>query len=438
MKIAIIGSGISGLGAAWLLNDHHDITVYEKASRLGGHSNTVDVDYDGQSIAVDTGFIVYNELNYPNLTSLFRHLDVTTEESDMSFSFSSPRVASEWCGDSLDTVFTYRRNVLRPQFLGMLGNILRFNKVSISDLNENLLADMSLGTYLEHRGFGGAFCDHYLLPMGAAIWSTSLRDMLDFPAASFIRFFANHRLINASSERPQWRTVSGGSRTYVERLSAAFRDRVRLDARIATVSRAPNGVAIQHQDGHEDLFDHVILACHSDEALALLSDPSDQEQTLLGSIRYSSNSAILHRDASLMPRRQKAWGSWNYMRELNPAADEKPASVTYWMNRLQNIDRRTPLFVSLNPPQEPDPALTFQSFEYMHPLYDKPALMAQTQLGELQGVQNTWFCGAYFGYGFHEDGLASGLDVAERLGAKRPWTRNTATENEKLRLQAAE
>ena len=438
MKIAIIGSGISGLSAAWLLNDLHGITVFEKAPRLGGHSNTVDVDYDGVRIPVDTGFIVYNELNYPNLTALFRHLNVATEKSDMSFSFSSPVEASEWCGDTLDTVFTYRRNLLRPQFLGMLGRILRFNRISKQDLEQNALADLSLGDYLERRGFHGAFCDHYLLPMGAAIWSTSLKDMLEFPAASFIRFFANHRLINPDRERPQWRTVSGGSREYVRQLSDPFRDRVRFNARIEAVWRTDDGVKIQHQDGGVEEYDQVVFACHSDEALALLSDPNDQERSLLSAIRYSSNRAVLHRDRALMPRRPKAWASWNYMRETNLSADQQPASVTYWMNRLQNIDKDYPLFVSLNPQTDPDPSLTFETFDYMHPLYDGPALAAQQDLGTIQGVQNTWFCGAYFGYGFHEDGLISGLNVAERLGAKRPWaTSNLAPDTNPL-LQAAE
>jgi len=438
MKIAIIGSGISGLSAAWLLNDLHDITVFEKASRLGGHSNTVDVDYDGTRVPVDTGFIVYNELNYPNLTALFRHLNVATEDSNMSFSFSSPVTASEWCGDTLDTVFTYRRNIIRPQFLGMLGSILRFNKVSKQDLDSNSLGDISLGAYLESRGFGGSFCDRYLLPMGAAIWSTSLRDMLEFPAASFIRFFANHRLINPDRERPQWRTVSGGSREYVKRLAQPFQDRVRLDAHITDVSRTPDGVRLAFQDGDVELYDEVVFACHSDEALALLSDPGDREQELLGAIRYSSNKAILHRDTTFMPRRRKAWGSWNYMREADPQADQQPASVTYWMNRLQNISHETPLFVSLNPSKEPDPAQTFATFDYMHPLYDRLALKAQSQLHTIQGVKNTWFCGAYFGYGFHEDGLVSGINVAEQLGAKRPWAIGEIAPEDTPALQAAE
>ena len=356
----------------------------------------------------------------------------------MSFSFSSPVTASEWCGDTLDTVFTYRRNLLRPQFLGMLGNILRFNKVSKQDLKANALEGMSLGTYLESRGFGGTFCDRYLLPMGAAIWSTSLRDMLEFPAASFIRFFANHRLINPDRERPQWRTVSGGSREYVERLSQSFQDRIRLESQIAGICRDSGGVRLTHQNGDEERYDQIILACHSDEALALLSDPSDEEKEHLGAIQYSSNRAVLHRDESFMPRRRKAWGSWNYMRETNPDADQQPASVTYWMNRLQNIDHTTPLFVSLNPSKIPDPALTFQTFDYMHPLYNQAALEAQAHLHEIQGVRNTWFCGAYFGYGFHEDGLVSGLNVAEQLGAKRPWViGNTAFEDAPA-LQAAE
>jgi len=438
MKIAIIGTGISGLGAAWLLNDLHDITVYEKASRLGGHSNTVEVDYDGVSIPVDTGFIVYNELNYPNLTALFKHLGVATEESNMSFAFSTPNSSVEWCGDNLNTIFTYRRNALRPRFLSMLTNIIKFNRLSFVDLMAGKLSGLSLGEYLESRGYSSSFREQYLLPMGAAIWSTSLKDMLAFPAASFVQFFTNHRLINSRNERPQWRTVTGGSREYVKWLSSSFVEKIHLNSKLIRVMRDAAGVIIKHADGHTEKYDQVIFACHSNEALELLGDPSHQEEALLGAIKYEPNKVILHRDSSLMPRRQKAWASWNYMRESDGSAYEKPASVTYWMNRLQNIDKKYPLFVSLNPAREPDPDLTFASLEYMHPLYNKAALAAQKQLDVIQGIRDTWFCGAYFGYGFHEDGLISGLNVAERLGAKRPWDKRQMPSASAPIIQAAE
>ncbi len=438
MKIAIIGTGISGLGAAWLLNPSHDITVYERNQRLGGHSNTVDVDYDGVPIPVDTGFIVYNTLNYPNLTALFHALGVATEDSDMSFSFSQRNSALEWSGDNLNTVFCYRRNLIHPTFLKMLGGILRFNKLALQDLDDGYLEGLSLGAYLERRGFNHAFRDHYLLPMGSAIWSTSLHEMLEYPASTFIQFFANHRLMHATQDRPQWRTVTGGSRAYVKRLSAPFRDKIRLGVDIAYIDREQGSPRITHHDGQEERFDHIIFACHSDEALALLRDPTESEKAILGAIHYSPNKAVLHRDVSLMPHRHKAWASWNYMSEKGQEGSAAPASVTYWMNRLQNIDRQYPLFVSLNPVQEPDPHLVFQTFDYMHPLYNKPALDAQKKLDRLQGVQNTWFCGAYFGYGFHEDGLTSGLNVCKQLGLTPPWESETISSQPSTYTQAAE
>ncbi|TNE37942.1 MAG: NAD/FAD-binding protein [Alphaproteobacteria bacterium] len=420
MKIAIIGSGISGLGAAYLLNEVHDITIFEKEPRIGGHSNTVDVNYGGRTIPVDTGFIVYNELNYPNLTALFEHLSVPTQPSNMSFAFSQSETSAEWCGDTLDTIFAFRRNALNPTFLLMLSNILKFNRVSVEDLRAGHLQNRTLGDYLTWRGFSEGFRDRYLIPMGAAIWSTSPSEMLAFPAASFVRFFANHRLINPKLERPEWRTVSGGSREYVERLTAGFRDNFRLGTRLQKVLRSQEKVTLVHEDGSREDFDEVIFACHSDEALALIDQPSAAEQALLGAIRYTPNKAILHADPALMPRRQKAWASWNYMSPPNAASD-RAASITYWMNRLQGIDPTYPLFVSLNPHQDPDPKLTFQSFTYMHPLFDSAALSAQKNLADLQGKSHSWFCGAYFGYGFHEDGLRAGLEVGERLGGQRPW-----------------
>ena len=430
MKIAIVGTGISGLGAAWLLSHRHEITVYEKEARIGGHSNTITVDYDGVKIPVDTGFIVYNTLNYPNLTGLFRHLDVGTKASDMSFALSAPHKGIEWSSDSVDTIFAYRRNMARPSFLRMLYNIYRFNKIAVQDLGAGYLDGLSLQDYLRKRGFSEAFRDHYLIPMGAAIWSTSSQDMLDFPASSFVAFFDNHRLVSAYKDRPQWRTVVGGSKNYVNRITSHFEDRIRLNAGVHTIKRAHSGVEVSAADGSCEHYDHVILACHSDQALAMLQDPSTHEQSILSAMRYSHNEVYLHRDPDFMPKRQKTWASWNYMTEPSTETGARPASVTYWMNRLQGIDTQFPLFVSLNPARMPRPDLTFERIEYMHPLFDSAALQAQKQFSAIQGVNRTWFCGAYTGYGFHEDGLVSGLKVAEQFGVRRPWTKDGATLDE--------
>lgn len=418
MKIAIIGAGISGLGAAWLLHKTHDITLYEKEPRLGGHTNTQCIDYDGTPLKVDTGFIVYNELNYPNLTALFRELGVETRASDMSFAFSRAGTTNEWSGVDLGTIFTWRRNMVRPGFWAMLGEILRFNRMSADDLATGRTEGLSLKTWLDERGFTTRFREHYLLPMGAAIWSTSPSDMLAFPATSFIQFFVNHRLINKKAERPQWRTVVGGSNSYLTPLTTGFRNRIHTGVNITRILRDPSGARICFKDGTVQTYDAVILACHSDQALALLGDPSPAEQALLGAIRYAPNTAWLHRDVRLMPRRNRAWASWNYMCDGQSTA---AASVTYWMNRLQGLDADKPVFVTLNPATPPDPALTFGRFDYMHPQFDAGALLAQKSLDAIQGQNKTFFCGAWTGYGFHEDGLASGLAVAERLGAQRPW-----------------
>ena len=429
MKIAVIGSGISGLSAAWLLHRDHDITVFEKDARIGGHTNTVDIDYEGVSLAVDTGFIVFNELNYPNLTALFDTLAVETRAGDMSFAFSEVGSTNEWSGISLDTVFAWRRNLLRPQFLGMLKDIQRFNKLSGQDLETGRLDEMSLGDYLSWRAFGETFRTQYLLPMGAAIWSTSPSDMLSFPAASFVQFFINHRLINTKSERPQWRTVVGGSRSYLAPLTVGFSDQIRLNSKISHVVRMGDFVRVHHEDGQHEDFDEIIFSCHSDQALALLGDASTEESSILGAIGYGPNKAYLHRDMSLMPRRRKSWASWNYMSHQSLANFQSTTCVTYWMNRLQGLDESRPVFVTLNPPEEPDPRLTFASFDYMHPMFDRGALSAQKDLDIIQGDNRTWFCGAWAGYGFHEDGLSSGLAVAERLGGRRPWSddRNLAS-----------
>jgi predicted NAD/FAD-binding protein len=421
MRIAIIGSGIAGNAAAYALSTstQHELSVYEQDERLGGHSATVDVDYDGRRIAVDTGFIVYNEMNYPDFTALLAELGVASEEADMSFAVSARKGGFEWCGRTykvVDGLFAQRRNILSPRYLGMLLEVLRFNKQAVRDSQAGALAGLSLGDYLRRGRFSDRFRDDYLIPMGAAIWSMSAQSMLAFPAESFVAFFRNHHLLQWN--RPVWRTVSGGSRSYVEKIAAPWRDRARIASAVTAVERSASGVQVTDSTGRTERFDQVVIAAHSDQALSMLADPSQAERDVLGAIGYRDNAVYLHRDPALMPRRKRAWAAWNVMQGEDPAAD---LCVTYWMNVLQNIDRACPLFVTLNPPERPDPALTFARFTYAHPQYDAPAIAAQKRIGEIQGRQRTWYCGAWTRYGFHEDGLASGLAVAEALGARVAW-----------------
>lgn len=431
LRIAVIGTGVSGNSAAWLLNRHHDITVFEKGSWIGGHCNTVNavlndaaLNADGGDhvIPVDTGFIVYNEKTYPNLTALFRLLNVATEPSDMSFSASINNGAFEYSGYSLLTMLAQKRNLVRPRFWNMVLDILRFFREVATDAARPENHHLTLGTYLANSGYSEAFLQDYLLPLGSAIWSASLRDMRAYPLVAFVRFFDNHGLLETKQKnRPQWRTVTGGSRAYVQRLTEEFAARIQLNCGVRALRRHPELVELTREDGTVEVFDHVVVATHSDQALALLADASPAEQKLLGAIRYERNRAILHTDTTLMPRRRRAWASWNYISAAGDA-DTRLVCLTYWMNLLQNIDRRFPLFVTLNPHRDPRPGTSIATYEYDHPVFDHAALDAQQQLWTLQGVNRTWFCGAYFGHGFHEDGLQTGLAVGEALtGARRPW-----------------
>lgn len=414
MRVAIVGSGIAGMGAAWALHRDHEITVFEKEPRPGGHSHTVDVHYDGTAIPVDTGFIVYNELNYPNLTALFATLGVETIPTNMTFGFSSLNGRLEWQGNTIGSLFAQRSNLLSLSFHRMWLDILRFRRNGLADLNAGRTNGHSLGSYLKANAYGDAFRDHCIVPMGAAIWSTSASEMLSFPAESFIRFFENHRLFYF--DKPLWRTVKGGSREYVKRLTAPFANRIRLNTPVAKIARTSASVEITDATGNRETFDQVILACHSDEALPLLADATDAERQVLGRMRYAPNRVYLHRDPALMPKRKAVWSSWNYLaRETDTGG---AVSVSYWMNRLQLIDEAKPLFVTLNPPAPPSAHLTFGTFTYDHPQFDTAALAAQRRLHMIQGERRTWFCGAYAGYGFHEDGLTAGLEVAQRIGAK--------------------
>jgi predicted NAD/FAD-binding protein len=417
-KFAVVGSGVAGSAAAWALNQVADVTLFESEGRPGGHTATVTVDYDSRPIAVDTGFIVYNELNYPELTQLFSLLGVKTHESDMGFSLSLDGGRIEWSGSSCRTIFAQKRNFFSPSFLWMLREILRFNRQCLADRKAGELNHRSIGEYLSHRKFSTAFRENYLIPMAAAIWSTPRIRMLDYPAAAFVSFFDNHRLVHR--QRPAWRTVSGGSAMYLRRLLSPLGPRLLLNSPVRSIQRDAFGVTIQVEGAASERFDEVIIAAHSDQALAMLADPSPAEQRILAAIPFRPNRVVLHRDPRLMPKRHAAWSAWNYLR-TGADADDSVVCVTYWMNRLQGIDPRCPTFVSLNPTIEPREELTFGEWSFAHPQFDAAALAAQAQLHEIQGVRRTWFAGAWTGYGFHEDGLRSGLDAAGALGASVPW-----------------
>ena len=419
MHVAVIGSGVSGLSAAWLLSQRHRVVLYEKDDRLGGHANTQHFELDGRKLAADTGFLVYNDLNYPNLSALFSYLDIDTKASDMSFAASLDGGGFEYSGSSLRGMVAQKSNLLRRRFWTMFRDILRFYRDAPVAVADPRSANLSLGDYLERENYSASFRDDHLLPMGAAIWSMSRRGMLDFPLAVFVRFCANHGLLKLSG-RPLWRTVVGGSMQYVSRLADGISGDVRLNTGVARINRTARGVHITDRQGHAEDFDAVVVATHADQALKLLGDASYHERKLLGDIGYQRNIAILHTDETLMPKRRKCWASWNY---IQSGEEEQVVCVTYWLNRLQKLDTDRNVFVTLNPTEPPRDGTIIRSFLYDHPVYDENAVAAQNELWRLQGQNNTWYCGAHFGYGFHEDGLQAGLAVAEALGGvRRPWT----------------
>ncbi|MGN6148569.1 MAG: NAD(P)/FAD-dependent oxidoreductase [Rhizomicrobium sp.] len=415
---AVVGTGIAGMSAAWLASGAHDVTVYERELRIGGHSHTVEVDTPAGRIPVDTGFIVYNEQNYPNLTALFRHLGVHTQKSEMTFGVSLDKGGLEY-SSLVSGLAAQPSNFLRRDYLTMWRDLLRFYREAPETLNADDTRT-TLGSYLDTHGYSEAFARFHLLPMAAAIWSASLEDMRAHPVAAFARFFTDHGLLKLVN-RPQWRTVTGGSREYVKALTARYADRIRVRCGANAILRDAMGVTVIGDDGGSARYDGVIIASHADQALAMLRDASMEERALLSSIRYRPNKAVLHCDPRLMPKRRMAWASWNYLGHI----DDKPNDdlcVTYWMNKLQNIARRVPLFVTLNPREMPREEMTYGVYDYHHPVFDAGAMEAQQRLWHLQGVHNTWFCGSYFGSGFHEDALQAGLAAAEdATGARRPW-----------------
>lgn len=422
-QIAIIGSGISGLSCAWLLARQHQVTLYEKDDRFGGHSNTVDVTekthQEPQALGVDTGFIVFNDRNYPNLVQLFDHLQVPTVDTDMSFSVSLNQGRLEYAGSNLNSLFAQRGNLVNPRFWSMIRDLLRFYREA-EQLESSLDDQTTLGELLDSGGYREPFRNDHLLPMGAAIWSTPADKMMNYPARTFLRFCRNHGLVQLN-DRPQWRTVSGGSRTYVEKLLADIGPGAHSNRAARQVRRRAGKVEVTDWHGETRHYDDVVLACHADQSLRLLVDPDPGEQELLSKFKFERNRTLLHSDPRLMPRRRNAWASWNYLGELDEQGAQK-LCVTYWMNHLQHLSTDQPMLVTLNPVVEPAAGTVHASFLYDHPLFTPEALSAQSRLWSLQGRRQTWFCGAWFGYGFHEDGLQSGLAVAEQLGGvSRPW-----------------
>lgn len=411
----MVGSGIAGLGSAWLLSRQHDVVLYETDTRLGGHTHTHDVHVDGRDHAVDSGFIVHNRAHYPLLSRLFGTLGVATQPTTMSFSVHSDASGVEYNATSLDGLFCQRRNLASPRFLGMVADLLRFYR-NAPRLLEEAGEGPTLGEYLERHRYGAAFRDEHLVPMASALWSSPPRQVLAFPARYLATFMANHHMLQVAG-RPQWRVVQGGSRRYVEALQARWRVQVRTGTPVRQVVRHADGVEVR-DDAGADRFDHVVLACHSDQALGLLADADGAERAVLGAIAYQSNEAVLHTDVRLLPRNRKAWAAWN---AHVPADPDAPCTVSYCMNLLQGIEAPGRTFVvTLNRSEAIDPGQVIARMTYHHPVYTHASVAAQGRKATIQGVRRTWFAGAYWGWGFHEDGLRSAVDVAEALGARWP------------------
>jgi predicted NAD/FAD-binding protein len=415
-RIAVIGAGIAGLSTAWLLRDKFDVTLFEAETRAGGHADTQIVTLDGEEISVDTGFIVFNDLNYPNLVGLFAALGVASQESSMSFGVSKNNASYEYAGGDLKQLFAQPANLFKRRFWRMLADIMRFNRTAPALLDT--ASTQSLGDYLIANKYSEGFLEDYILPMGAAIWSSSVDGMKAFPAKNFIRFFVNHGLLKISG-RPQWRTITGGSKRYVERVLRDLGGNLRLASAVLKVSRAESGAVVETAQGSAN-FSQVVFACHADQALAMIETPSSLEAELLGAVKFQDNIAVLHQDVALMPRRKLAWSSWNYL-SRDKGDQNQGICLTYWMNLLQGMKTRLPLLVSLNPNIPIDPAKILRRKTYRHPQFDAAAVAAQDRLGEIQGVAKFWFAGAWAGWGFHEDGIASAVRIANALGVDAPW-----------------
>lgn len=411
MRIAVIGSGIAGLASAWLLSRRHEVTLYEAHDFPGGHTHTHEIELDGRHYAVDTGFIVYNRRHYPLLTRLFERLEVASQPTTMSFSVHDEASGLEYNASGLRTLFCQRRNLWSPRFYGMLRDLRRFYREAPALLDTEGEGP-TLGRYLERNGYGAAFRDLHLVPMASALWSSPAADILEFPARCLVGFMANHQMLQLDG-RPEWRVVRGGSARYVRAMRARWQVRERFGCPVRRLSRHDHGVTVTSAAGPED-FDQVVMACHSDQALALLADASDDERAILGAMPYQSNDVVLHTDASLLPRRRKAWAAWN---AWVPAEAGAPCTVSYCMNRLQGITSPRPFVVTLNRTRAIDPAHILRRMRYEHPVCSHASVAAQARKAEIQGRRRTWFAGAYWGFGFHEDGMRSAVDVAQALNA---------------------
>ncbi|PXA74853.1 NAD(P)/FAD-dependent oxidoreductase [Vibrio sp. 11986-1-5] len=416
MKIAIIGSGISGLTCGHYLHQQHDVTIFEANDYIGGHTATVDVELNGQCYAIDTGFIVYNDRTYPNFIQMMNEIGIRGVATQMSFSVRNDANGLEYNGHTITTLFAQKRNWFKPSFYRFIREILRFNRLAKAAAHDAEDSVQTLGEFLHHHQFSGYFCENYILPMGAAIWSSSLADMRAFPLTFFLRFFLNHGLLDIT-DRPQWYVIEGGSRAYIEPLTKGFRDKIRLNAPVEWLRRSGQGIELQVH-GKIEHFDEVIFACHSDQALALLSDANHLERELLGAMGYQANEVILHTDTSLLPKRKAAWASWNYRLAGEADQETRLPALTYNMNILQHINSSETFCVTLNSSENINPNTVLRKFTYHHPVFNRAAIAAQQRKAEISGVNHTWFCGAYWHNGFHEDGVKSALDVVTRLSAQ--------------------
>ena len=422
MRIAVIGSGIAGMGSAWLFSQKYDVTLFEKDSRIGGHAHTVDVQVKGQPVSVDTGFIVYNTLNYPNLMGLFDALNVETIDSDMSFAASINGGACEYEG-SLKGLVAQPSNLLKPRYWQMISGLVRFYRTAVHEVKKGPAGE-SLADYITRTGLNEAFVEDHLLPMAAAIWSCPEEEMMRFPARSFIKFMENHRLLDFTG-RPVWRTVKGGSRGYVTKIKQALAGKIHTQTDITGLRREAGGVMISIKGEGDVWFDKVVMAAHADQSLKLISDASDDEKNILGAFDFQPNQVYLHGDRALMPKRTSVWASWNYLSGYGAPTRTRAGlddlCVSYWMNKLQSIPNELPLFVTLNPPQPPKTELIYGSYAYDHPVFDQKAIDGQQKLPSIQGKNGLFFAGAWTRYGFHEDGLASAVAIAKTLGVEPSW-----------------
>jgi len=419
-KIAIVGSGISGLSSAYMLQSKYEVTLYEKNHELGGHTRTVMVGDEGRKVPVDTGFIVFNQATYPNLTAFFNHLEVSVNKGRMSFGVSINNGQLEYGSNNLNNVFAQRKNIVKPKFIKLVADIVKFNKYAKANLHRyDNQPDINLRDCLEEMKLSSWFINYYLLAMGAAIWSTPIKKMYDFPASSFLRFFNNHGLLSIT-DQPQWYTVDGGSHQYIEKIKKNINADIRLNCAVSAISRLGGKVQITDNSGNQEEYDHVILASHANQTLSMLSDVTNDERKLLSAIKYQKNRMVLHSDTSIMPKNKRAWSSWVYLAE-NMNSQEDNISLSYWMNNLQELGTKKPMVVTLNPSREPALSLKHDEYIFEHPVFDQDAIKAQKNISSIQGKQNTWFAGAYLSYGFHEDGLKSAINVANSLGVMPSW-----------------